>query len=217
LPATRRARRGGDLRSARALFGAASAVAESIGASLTERAEARGFYVLARAQVEGSENVQDEAAEALALARQAGPSEVMVALLQREILNDDPGGRRARAAYEDAMALAREPADPDLVIGALLAAAWQPWFRGDLEQQLAILTEAHGQIDASGSRRYLVSMERPAPIARDVAVDQSTQLPVLVKLLALPPNFISHSFQSLQRDEGMAEVKGDRVSRTGAA
>jgi class 3 adenylate cyclase/tetratricopeptide (TPR) repeat protein len=154
LPAARRARRGGDLRSALALFGSASEIAEAIGASVLERAEARGFHLLARAQVEGSQNVQGEATEALALARQAGPSEVLVALLQREILNDDHSGR-ARAAYEDAMALAREPTDPDLVIGALLAAAWQPWFRGDLEQQLAILTEARGHIDASGSRRYL--------------------------------------------------------------
>jgi class 3 adenylate cyclase/tetratricopeptide (TPR) repeat protein len=154
LPAARRAWRGGDLRSARTLFGAASEIAGAIGASLAERAEARGFYVLARAQAEGGANVRDEAAEALALARQAAPSEVMVALLTREILQDEPGGR-ARAAYEEAMAAAREASDPDLVIGALLAAAWQPWFRGDLEQQLAILTEARRHLDASGSRRHL--------------------------------------------------------------
>jgi class 3 adenylate cyclase/tetratricopeptide (TPR) repeat protein len=154
LPVARRARRGGDLRSARALFGSASEVAEAIGASLAARAEARGFYVVARAEVDGGENVRDQVVEALALARQAGPSEVFVALLEREILNEDPSGR-AGAAYNEAVALAREPIDPDLVIGALVAAAWQPWWLGELDKQLVVLTEARRHIDASGSRRFL--------------------------------------------------------------
>ena len=155
LAAARKARRGDDLRARYALDRRANEVAEAIGASLAERAEARGFAALARETLEGWKPVRDELAAALALARQAGPSEVLVKLLLDQAFwaRQDPDQSRAR--YREAIDVARRYGDPDLTAFALVSAGWTPWFLGDLDEQLRILTEAREYIRTSGARRAL--------------------------------------------------------------
>jgi class 3 adenylate cyclase/tetratricopeptide (TPR) repeat protein len=154
--AASKARRGDDVRASYELRRSAGEIAEAIGAGLAERAEARGFSALARERLEGWKTTRDELAAALTLAREAGPSEVLVRLLLNEaywLWESDAEG--SLAGYRAAIDIARQLGDPDLTAEALVEAGWTPWFLGDLDECQRILTEAREYMRSSGAQRML--------------------------------------------------------------
>jgi class 3 adenylate cyclase/tetratricopeptide (TPR) repeat protein len=156
LAGSRKARRGGDLRADHEFVRRASAIAEAIGASLAERAEALGFAALARDQVEGWKPAREDLAAALTLAREAGPSEVLVRLLlNRGYWLWDVDVEEGRAAYREAIDIAHRHGNPDLTAEAMIGAAWTPCFLGELDEELRILSEAREYIRASGAHGVL--------------------------------------------------------------
>ena len=181
LTAARKARRGGDPRASYELNRRATEIAGAISATLAERAEARGFAVLAREEFEGWKPVREELAAALALAREAGPSEILVRLLlNRAFWAWDTDADRSRADNREAIDIARRYGDPDLIALALIMPAWTQWFLGDLDEQLRILTEAREYIRSSGAHRYLLDCLRQmrnnaverGDFARFIAIEQ---------------------------------------------
>ena len=156
LGAARNSRRGGDFRADYELVRRGNEIAEAIGASLAERAEARGFAALAREELEGWKPARDDLAAALTLAREAGPSEVLVRLmLSRAYWLWDSDVEQSRATYGEAIDIARQHGDPNLTAQAMISAAWPPWFIGELDEELRILTEAREYIRVSGAHGAL--------------------------------------------------------------
>jgi class 3 adenylate cyclase/tetratricopeptide (TPR) repeat protein len=173
LPAARRARRTGMARASLELHQRAGETAAAIGASAAERAEALGFAVLARADLDGLKSVIGaELPAAVAVAREAGPSDVLVQLLANQAnwdMDGDPD--RAEALHREALACAREVGEPDIVVRALLNWRHLYWYRGELEKDLRSLAEARAEIDRSGSRRlmafYLATLAANAEMRGD--------------------------------------------------
>jgi class 3 adenylate cyclase/tetratricopeptide (TPR) repeat protein len=162
LPAARRARRGGDLRSARALYERAGDISEKIDATIEERAESLGFGALMAEPIEGRRKVRDRIAAALAVARLAGPSEVLIELLYSEgewYVEDDPD--RSRALLDEAVATARQQHDPAVMVAALVGASELPFYLGDMSRHLALVHEARAVIEESGQRHLLERCLRP--------------------------------------------------------
>ena len=156
LAAARKARRADDPRASLELCRSAAEIADAIGASPAERAEAHGFAALAREALEGWKPVRDELAAALAIVREAGPSEPLVRLLMDEAYW--AGERDAdvgRALYRETIDTARRYGDPDLTAEAMISAGSPSWFVGDLDEYLRILTEAREYIRSSGAQRML--------------------------------------------------------------
>jgi hypothetical protein len=161
LGAARKARRGGDPRASYELDRIASDIAEAIDSTPAERAEARGFAALAREELDGWIGAREQLAAALAIARQAGPSEVLVHLLLDHAgwtAEIDVDGSRADA--REAVDIAHSHGDPDLIALALIVSAWPPWVLGDLDEQLHILTDAREYIRSSGAQRMLLECLR---------------------------------------------------------
>lgn len=151
IAAARRARRADEQRASHTLHTRAREVARAIGAPVALRAEAAAFAALANEQIAGTPAGERELDDALALARQAPPSEALVALLDRLVLRDAPD---AEALASEAVACARATGDHDLVTLALLQSAWPAWWRGDIKGSAALIATAHAYAEEHDARRH---------------------------------------------------------------
>ncbi len=151
MTAARRARRTDERRASYTLHARARDVAVAIGARIELRVETAAFAALAHAQIDGEIAARDELAGALALAREAGPSESLVELLHRLVRLDVPD---AEALATEAIAAARASDDHDLVVLALLEVRWPAWYRGDLARCARMISDARAYAVAHDARRH---------------------------------------------------------------
>ena len=143
LAAATKARKRGDVRAAANLYERAAAVGEAIGMTPAQRAETTGFAALMRF-LERSTPETDAAIErAVEHARSAGPSEVLSRLLMnRGAKNQGEQDDVARRFFDEAIAMAREVGDPELIAQVTALSAFVPQSAGAMRESEAIGREA---------------------------------------------------------------------------
>lgn len=154
VSAATRARRQADLNAATALYCRAADIGEAVELPMAERAEAEGFSALTGFYVEGTSDALSRLDRAIAAAREAGPSEVLVRLLSQRgfIARRDENADRF---FAEGVAVARATGDPQLIAHAMVLSNAESWARGDLLAHQATLLEAYGFIKASGANADL--------------------------------------------------------------
>lgn len=151
LAGATRWRRAGVLRTALGLYERATRLGEIVAAPPAKLVEARGFAALARFYVEGAREALVRLDEALAAARAAGPSEVLVRLAsQRGFVARLESLDVSGALFAEGIAAAKATGDPELIAHAMLMSNAQSWMVGDLDEQRRLLTEADTLMTASG-------------------------------------------------------------------
>ncbi|HEY6203984.1 MAG TPA: adenylate/guanylate cyclase domain-containing protein [Candidatus Limnocylindria bacterium] len=199
LGAARRARRAGEQQAALTLYARAAAIAEAIGAELAVRVEATAFAALMRADLEGVGAAGRDLEQALALARRTGPSEALVSLLEFQVRELNAGPTVA----EEGVAAARAVADHDLVVYALLVAAWPPWYVGDMAGCAGALREARAYaIEHDARRHWRFLLNREGHVARQSG-DFMSFVTVTNELLAAAAS----SESKIERAIGPAQVR----------
>ncbi|GAC1701755.1 MAG: AAA family ATPase [Candidatus Limnocylindrales bacterium] len=143
LVAATKARARGDIRAGANLYERTARIGEAIGMSTTERAETRGFAALMSYQVRSTPEATAAVDRATAEARSAGPSDVLVRLINSQAFRQvhtppDFGGEQFAAA----LAVARALGDPELIATTLAFQAFGPLNAGRLRDAEAISTEA---------------------------------------------------------------------------
>jgi class 3 adenylate cyclase/tetratricopeptide (TPR) repeat protein len=162
VAAADRARLRSDAHASWKLYERAAGIADAIGADAPMRAHARGFALLGRFAFEPpDEEMEDALAQAMALARTAGPTEVLVELLTWSAIDafnrqgDTEKAKRLAAEIPD---LARATGDTDLLALALtrcgLLAYW--WNDRELEERLYLAA-----VDAGRRGRRVRSVAMP--------------------------------------------------------
>ena len=151
LAGATRWRRAGVLRTALGLYERAARLGEVIAAPPAKLVEARGFAALARFYVEGARGALVRLDEALAAARAAGPSEVLVRLAsQRGFVARLESLDASGALFAEGITAAKATGDPELIAHAMLMSNAQSWMIGDLDEQRRLLSEADSLMTASG-------------------------------------------------------------------
>ncbi len=154
VAAATRARRRSDLAAATALYSRAARIGEAVGLPVTERVEAEGFAALTGYYVEGTTDAAGRLDRAIDVARQAGPSEVLVRLLTQRgfIARTDEGADRF---FDEGLEVARATGDPALIAHAMTFSNAQAWARGDLVAHEVVLREAYEFMATSGAKADL--------------------------------------------------------------
>ncbi|HEY4659782.1 MAG TPA: AAA family ATPase, partial [Gemmatimonadaceae bacterium] len=140
-----RARIRGDAHAAWRLYERASGVADATGANVQVRAHALGFAVLGGRDFVGERWAMNEELErAIALAREAGPSEVLMHLLNARAVSafqreDIETAKRTTAEIPD---IARATGDADVLTWALAECGERAYWWGDRAAQERLLLEA---------------------------------------------------------------------------
>ena len=151
LAGATRWRRAGVLRTALGLYERATRLGEMTAAPQDKLVEAKGFAALSRFYVEGAREALARVDEALAAARAAGPSEVLVRLAsQRAFVARLESLDVSGALFAEGIAAAKATGDPELIAHAMLMSNAQSWMIGDLDEQRRLLSEADGLMTASG-------------------------------------------------------------------
>jgi class 3 adenylate cyclase len=135
------------------LYERAEAVASAIDATHAEQAEARGYVVVLRRQVAAEQRPLAELDDAIALARVAGPSRVLVDLLLPRALEAHRFGTSGMPYANEALAVARATGDPELVAEAMWTQLEVVYLDGDLVRMQRLLADAVAYVKATGARR----------------------------------------------------------------
>jgi class 3 adenylate cyclase/tetratricopeptide (TPR) repeat protein len=130
LAAATKARMRGDVRASANLYGRAFAVGDAVGMTPAQRAEAGGFEALSRHLVRATPETAAGIDRAIEDVRPVGASEVLVRLL----LTRAAIQQMARDSFDDALAVARECGDPELVATALTFSAFAPMTAGAMRE-----------------------------------------------------------------------------------
>jgi class 3 adenylate cyclase/tetratricopeptide (TPR) repeat protein len=200
LAGATRWRRAGMLRAALGLYERAVRLGELTGAAPAKLVEARGFGALSRFYVDGARAALDQLDEALAAARAAGPSEVLVRLAsQRAFMARLESLETSGALFAEGIAAARAVGDPELLAHATLMSNAQPWMIGDLDEQRRVLNDADTLMTASGR-----TAERGVALAwLATNASQRGEFPAAVAYL--------------ERSEQLARASGSRFQQWAAA
>ncbi|HEX6061297.1 MAG TPA: adenylate/guanylate cyclase domain-containing protein [Candidatus Limnocylindria bacterium] len=151
-----RAKERGDLAAAFAFFRRALAIAEAIDLPAAEQLTTRAHVAVARAAVEGPQDVLGEIATLVAELRLIAPTSVFVDLLQQLSYDRaDKDVASAAALDREAVAAARAIGDPDTLVRAIFRSQWVPWVAGDLVAERALLLEALQLSESTGATRHL--------------------------------------------------------------
>jgi len=135
------------------LYERASGVATAIGATDAELAEANGYVVVLRRQVATEQRPLDELDDAIAMARAAGPSRVLVDLLLPRASEAHRFGKSGMPPAKEARAVALATGDPELVAEAMWTQLEVLYVDGDLAAMQQLLAEAIAYVSVTGARR----------------------------------------------------------------
>jgi len=135
------------------LYERANAVATAIGATPAELAEAKGYVVVLRRQIAAEQRPVDELDDAIAVARAAGPSRVLVDLLIPRAFEAHRFGLSGMPFAAEALTVAKATGDPELVAEAMWTQLEVVYLDGDLTEMERLLAESLAYVKATGARR----------------------------------------------------------------
>jgi len=135
------------------LYERANAVAIAIGAGPAELAEANGYVVVLRRQIASEQRPVAELDDAIAVARVAGPSRVLVDLLIPRAFEAHRFGGSGRPFATEALTVAEATGDPELVAEAMWTQLEVVYLDGDLDEMQRLLAASLAYVKATGAQR----------------------------------------------------------------
>ena len=135
------------------LYERARAVAIAIGAGPAELAEANGYVVILRREIASEQRLVGELDDAIAMARVAGPSRVLVDLLIPRAFAAHQFGGSGRPFATEALNVAEATGDPELVAEAMWTQLEVVYLDGDLDEMQRLLSASVAFVTATGARR----------------------------------------------------------------
>ena len=135
------------------LYERASAIATAIRAAPSELAELNGYIVVLRRQIATEQRPIAELDEAVDAARSAGLSRVLVDLLILRAFEAHRFGLPGKGSADEALAVASETGDPELVAEAMWTQVEVVYLEGDVNEMQRVLADALAYIRSSGAKR----------------------------------------------------------------
>jgi len=208
-----------DTHAALNLYERARAVADAIGATAIENAVIAGRIVLVRDALATARPAVGDVDAAIELATAAAPNTVLpeLLILRARLLVDVSGPAAVRPILRQALDVARQTGDADLITQALFEVAFNHYYAAEIVEMRGILAEAHDHVKRSGSKRtgqILFWLGRTAVYQGDLTAASSL---VDEAIAALP--YKSKWFRAIEHSvrAGRAQQQGDPATALGEA